>query len=148
MSSDLSITFGRFTDPIIGLCFAGKTKFVFGSLLVGLSISVPTLDIRIDFSESSNKRFLSIDSHNFDDFSPLLNSVTFFISLDYSGLHLIIILLSLLRCLRCQDIDIACVCKSISLLLLRHCYFLFLLCLLFFKLYIFKFLMYLRIDNI
>lgn len=128
MSSDLSITFGRFADPIIGLCFAGKAKFVFGSLLIGLSISVPTLDIRINFSESSNKRLLSIDSHDFDYFSPLLNSITFFISFDYSGLHLIIILLPLFRCLRCQYIDITCVCKSISLLLLRHRCFLVFLC--------------------
>jgi len=51
-----------------------------GLLLIGLSISIPILCVIFEIIISSDEGFFFIDSDNFNDFSPLINDISFLIS--------------------------------------------------------------------
>ena len=119
LGANLSFTFGRFANPLIGLGFTREAKLMIGPFLISLGIGIPALDIRVDLSIPSNKWLFLIDAYNFDNLCPLFSNITFFISLHHHWLHLIVVIWILLH-LRCQYINIAGVvpfrqtCKSIS----------------------------------
>jgi len=51
-----------------------------GLFLIGLSISIPILCVIFEIIISSDEGFFFIDSDNFNDFSPLINDISFLIS--------------------------------------------------------------------
>lgn len=97
MSSNLSLNLGGFCDLIISLRLPSETKFMIGFFLVGLSPSIPVLSVIFYILISSNERFASIDSYNFDYLSPLINNISFIISLYDSRFDMIKIIDSVLH---------------------------------------------------
>jgi len=53
-----------------------------GFFLIGLRESVPVLSVVLEIGVATNERLTFINSDNFDYFSPLVNDVALFISLD------------------------------------------------------------------
>lgn len=68
-----------------------------GFLLVGLGPGIPVLGIIFNVGITSDKGFAAVNSDDFDDFSPLVDDITFLISLDYGGLNVIKVVDSILH---------------------------------------------------
>ncbi len=68
-----------------------------GFLLVGLGPGIPVLSVIFYIRISTNEGFASIDSYNFDDLSPLINDISFLISLYDSWFDMIEIIDSILH---------------------------------------------------
>jgi hypothetical protein len=84
-----------------------------GFLLVSLSPGIPILSLIPHIGIPTDEWFAAIDSDDFDDFVPLINDISFFVSLDYSGLNMIEIIDSVLH------VDIV---VHLNILRIKHCF--------------------------
>lgn len=88
-----------------------------GFFLIGLGVCIPILSVIFKIIVAPNKRFFFINSYDFDDFSPLVNYISFLISFDYKRFNMIKVINSIFHIKIVIDMDIL---RIEHLLVLKH----------------------------